>query len=298
MGGKSSAPDAPNYAAAAKATAAGDLENARYTTLANRPDIYTPLGSQTWEVDPENPDKWTGYQNLNPEAQKAFDLNQKMQTGLGELGNQAIGSVGDLFNTTYTTPGELPDYRDPGTYGDYRQQVMDAMLSRVNTDISRDRDTTRAQLVAAGIPVGSEAFQREMEQIDRKQTDARQQAEIAAQQQATQEYAAQLAGSKQLFGADTQNYQQAIKDALLERQTPLNEISAFRTGSQVQQPQFQPYGQQQFTGGPDLLGAATAQYNAELGGYNAQQAGTNNLMSGLFTLGAAGIGAYPWAGAA
>lgn len=290
MGGKSSAPKAPDYTSAAQATAAGDLQNARYATEANRPDIYTPLGSQTWAQDPSNPDKWTGTQALNPEAQKAFDLNQQMQTGLGELGNQAIGSVGDLFNTTYQTPGELPQYQDPGTYGDNRQRVMDAMLQRVDTDIGRDRDTTRAQLVAQGIPVGSEAYQRQMEQIDRKQTDARQQAEIAAQQQATQEYGAQLAGSQQQFGAGTQNYQQAIKDALLERQTPLNEISAFRTGSQVQQPQFQSYGQQQYTGGPDLLGAATAQYNANLGGYNAEQAGSNNLMSGLFGLGSSYLG--------
>ena len=92
------APDPPNYAAAAKATAAGDLEAARVNTIANRPDIYTPEGSTTWQ---QEGDKWTSTQALTPEGQAAFEANQRIQTGLGGLGEQAIGAVGDIFGTSY-----------------------------------------------------------------------------------------------------------------------------------------------------------------------------------------------------
>lgn len=299
--GKPSAPAPPDYAAAAQATAAGDLANARSATQANRPDIYTPTYSQTWQQDPNNPDQWTGTQTLTPEQQAIFGANQNLQLGLGQLGNQAVGSVGSLFDTRYTTPGGVPTYQGPAgqlpSYGENRQQVMDAMLARVTRQNAQDRETKSAQLIAQGIPKGSEAYNREMTQLDQQLTDARQQAEIAATQQATQEYGANIAGRQQQgqegmaqFSTGLQGLQQQIQNALLERQTPLNEISAFRSGTQVNMPQFQSYGQQPFTGGPDLLGAAQSQYNAQMGNYNAQQAGSNNLMSGLFSLGSAFAG--------
>ncbi|MDS1142388.1 hypothetical protein RE432_18295 [Pusillimonas sp. SM2304] len=46
--GKGSAPKAPDYGAAAKETAAGNLEAARYATQANRANQYTPWGSIEW----------------------------------------------------------------------------------------------------------------------------------------------------------------------------------------------------------------------------------------------------------
>lgn len=152
------------------------------------------------------------------------------------------------------------------------------MLSRVGTDVGRDRERTSARLIAQGIPVGSEAYNRQMEQLDRQMTDARQQAEIAATGQAVAE---------QNAGMDVRR--QGIQEALLERQTPLNEISAFRTGSQVQQPQFQAYGQMPFTGGPDIFGAAQSQGQYDIGAYNVEQSGTNALFGGLATLGGAAI---------
>lgn len=47
--GKSSAPPPPDYAAAANATAAGNLEAAKYATEANRVNQYTPYGSSTYQ---------------------------------------------------------------------------------------------------------------------------------------------------------------------------------------------------------------------------------------------------------
>ena len=297
--GGGDAPKPPNYAKAAEATAAGDLESARLAAKANRPDLYSPEGSFTWEQGiGGDPDRWAGTQTLTPEGQLAFESNQRIQTGLGGLGEQAIGSVGTLFEDKYTTPGETPGYTGPegdlGTFGQNRQSVMDASLARVNTDIGRDREAISGRLIAAGIPKGSEAYNREMEQLDRKQTDARQQAEIGATGQAAQEYGADIAGRGQMgregmadFTTGMDTYKQGITNALLERQTPLNEISAFRSGSQVNIPQFPTYGQQQFTGGPDYTGAAQSQFSGDLGQWNADQALTNSIVGGLFGVGAA-----------
>lgn len=47
------APEAPDYTAAAEATAAGNLEAVKYATEANRADQYTPWGSLTWKQDNE-----------------------------------------------------------------------------------------------------------------------------------------------------------------------------------------------------------------------------------------------------
>jgi hypothetical protein len=219
-----------------------------------------------------NPDKWTATTALNPEAQKAFDASQRMQTGLAELGEQGVSQMGDIFSTPFTIEGAAP------TYGEHRQGVIDAMMARTDAQKARDEESKRAQLVAQGIPVGSEAYGREMDRLDRQQTDARQQAEIAAEQMAGMGYSSALQGRGQ-----------GIQEQLLQRQTPINEMSAFRTGSQVGMPQFQAYGQQQFTGGPNYAGAAQQQGAYDLADYNAQTAQNNAMWGGLAGLGAAGI---------
>jgi hypothetical protein len=96
------------------------------------------------------------------------------------------------------------------------------------------------------------------------------------------------------------NLDQANRGAALQEQAylqdrPLNLINALRTGAQVQNPQFQQFAQQQTTAGPDMLGAAQAQYGADMDAFNAEQAQSGGLMSGLFGLGMAGLGS-PWAG--
>jgi hypothetical protein len=54
-------------------------------------------------------------------------------------------------------------------------------------------------------------------------------------------------------------------------------------------PQFVNSFNQATTAGPDLLGAAGMQYNAQMGDFNAKQAAQANLNQGIFSLGSAGI---------
>lgn len=74
---------------------------------------------------------------------------------------------------------------------------------------------------------------------------------------------------------------------------PLNQLNALRSSSQVTNPQFGNVPQQQTTAGPNYSQAAqqTGQYDQNL--YNQQVGQQNAMTGGLFSLGAAAVGA-PW----
>jgi hypothetical protein len=83
--------------------------------------------------------------------------------------------------------------------------------------------------------------------------------------------------------------QQALAEAIQQRQMPLNEISALMSGSQIQNPQFGAYAGQNVA--PPPIANATAQQGAYAqNAYNQQVAQDNALTSGLFSLGGAALG--------
>jgi len=300
-------------------------------------------------------DKWRSDINLSPEAQGILDKNIQLQGNMADLGLASSEQMQELMGTPFSIAGDTPQYQGPQgelptyqaqggtpeyqgpegsapTYGGTKQRVTDAMLSRVSSDVSRDRDRRHSQLIAQGIPQGSEAYSREMEGFDRQMTDARQQAEIASTGLAGQEFQSELAGRQQQnaesmnqfltdmqsrgmsredamdmynsmlrnrgieaqeaqteYGAGMGSHQQNIKDILLQRQIPINELSAFRSGSQLQLPQFQGYSPQGPTSGADYTSALGNQSAYDLAGFNADAAQAANMQSGLFGLGAAAI---------
>ena len=185
----------------------------------------------------------------------------------------------DMFSTPYQT-GLDPLQSYEGQRGSY----IDDRMSRVNKDIGRDRASMEAQLIASGIPKNSAAFDTEMERFDRRLTDAGEQANLFATQNIS------------TMGADDRaGRNQTVQEALLERQTPLNELNALTSGGQVTNPAFNNFAQQQTTAGPDYLGATTAQSNYDLAGDNAANAQSNAILSGMFGVGAAYAGRPPGA---
>ncbi len=268
----SSPPAAPDYVGAANATASSDAAAQERAIQASRTNQYTPQGSLTWHADQNAPSGYSSVQSLTPVGQQTNDINQSTQLDLANIGHKATSNIGDILSTPFSTSqfGAIP------TGDANRQKVMDAMLSRVNSQNASDVDAARSKLVAAGIPMDSKAYQSQMAGLGSRLTDARQQAEIAANSQAQQ---------TQQMNLDARR--QGISEALLNRQTPLNEINSLRTGAQVQQPTFQNYGTIPSAGGANLLGAAQAQGAASNQNYATQQAQNNAAMSGLFSLGSA-----------
>jgi hypothetical protein len=79
-------------------------------------------------------------------------------------------------------------------------------------------------------------------------------------------------------GFNNQTRGQDIQEGLLERQQPLQEYNAFRTGNAPTMPQFQGYSPQTIKA-PDTYGAVKDTYAAQVGNANARQAGYQSLIN-------------------
>jgi len=88
--------------------------------------------------------------------------------------------------------------------------------------------------------------------------------------------------------------QQALAQQMALRGIPLNELSAIRTGSQLQSPVFPNYSQQQTVPGPNLSGAVGQQGQWDMGIYNQGVGQANEFNKGLFSLGSAAMGGFKW----
>lgn len=232
--------------------------------------MTNPYGTQTvtYQNDPTtgNPVPYVN-QTYAPGQQQIFDNEQKLQQQLGFLGIKAA----DMAGNTITSPLNFNERFGDQAQG--RQEVIDAMMGRYDTDLGRRQQGIESDLVARGIPRGSEAWNREMEMLQRGRNDALQQATLAADTKAMDER------------------RQAITEALAERQVPLNEISAFRTGSQIQPLQFSNV-QGANVGAAPMFAATQAQQTAAQKQYETDVGGYNNMASGLFQLGAMGVHGY------
>lgn len=105
MGGKSNPPAAPNYTAAAEATAAANNAQTDKQTWANRPTINTPWGTSSWSAvagtDPATGlpiNNWTNTINLSPEQQAALGSQQAITAGRSSAALGLLGQATDAFS--------------------------------------------------------------------------------------------------------------------------------------------------------------------------------------------------------
>lgn len=278
FGKNSSPPPAPDYAGAAAAQGAANKDAAIAGSRLNNPNVINPYGTQTWTEGGTPDSRPTLTQTLSPEQQALY--NQSMQTKglLGGLGIQGATALQDVVgrNLDFSTAPA-----GGGSYDTTRKSVYDAMMSRANEDYGKQTDEVNSSLIAAGIRPGTKAYADRMQMIERSRNDAKSQAEIAGGNAASQ-----------AFTMDTQRRKDAIAELLAQRQTPLNEINALMSQSQVTNPFAMPGAAQNANVAPaPVFGAAQAGYGAQSNAYNAQQAQNNSMMNGLFSLGSAFIGA-------
>lgn len=260
-------PDPPDYTGAAQATAAGNQDAARVAAMANRIDQYTPYGNLIYrQNDPSNQDHWSSYQVLSPEQQSMLDKNNNLANGLLDTAGNGLGAVNSAMFAGLNE-GKLAQ---PSIQG---QSVQDAIMSRLEPTFARNEDQLRTRLTNQGIMGGSEAFNNELQTFNQGKNDA------------------YVNAALQGINTGNQARAQGIQEQYAGQDRPLNIINALRTGNQVTLPQFSTPGAQQNVGGPDLLGAAQSNYNAQLGASNAKNAAFGNTMGGLFGL--AGVGLQP-----
>jgi hypothetical protein len=268
LGPTPSAPAAPDYSAAARETAQGNLDAARAAVAANRVNQITPQGTLTYNItgqDPYGNPTWTATQQYSPDQQKLYDIQNVLSLQTGELAKKGIG----YLENTLASPFDVNQL--PSTGFNPSQTYQDAYIARLQPNIDRSRRRLAQDLANQGIPLGSEAYEDAMRIQAQKENDL-------------------------LLGATTQGFNvgQTARDAKLRelsflRNEPLNMLNALRTGSQVTGPQYVNSAQQATTAGPDLLAASQMGYNAQMGNFNAGQAAQANLNQGLFSLASAGI---------
>lgn len=236
--------------------------------------------------------EWTSTVELSPEQKALYDQDLRIKQQLGNVGEQGLGRVGEAMGQPFDT-SKLTSYRDIPTadgssytrgltggniqrslpnsdYGAQRQSVEEALYSRINPQIQRDRQALDAKLANQGIMPGSEAYKEAIDEVNRQANDARYGAVIAGGQEQSrlagldlnagqfansaqqQDFNQQLVNanlnnsvSDTLFGqgmagaqATDQRRKQQLEEAAYLRSMPLNELNALRTGAQVQNPQF------------------------------------------------------------
>jgi len=141
---------------------------------------------------------------------------------------------------------------------------MELGRKRLDPMFAQREEDLRSRLMNMGLRPGSEAWDREWTNETQARNDAYNQLLLTGRGQAVQE-------------------------ALTERNQPINEISALLAGSQVDQPNFlgSTVGAIPTT---DVAGLINENYNQKLGIWQQQNAQTQNILGGLFSLGGKLIG--------
>jgi hypothetical protein len=270
--GKSDPPPAPDYIGAARETAAGNLESARATAAANRVNQVTPYGNLTYSIsgkDSYGNDMYTANQTLTPAQQRILEQNQGLSSGLLNTAQQGLDYAGGLLAKPGIDMASLPQVGiNPG------ETYSDAIMRRLAPQIEQESQASDAQLANQGIAQGTQAYENAKRQLAMSQNDR------------------QLGAITSGMGVGLQANQQAFGQQGYNQMQPINVINALRTGSQVQAPSYVNVPSQQYTGGPDILGATQAGFNAELAATNAENAAAGNFMNGLMSLGGAAITKY------
>ena len=286
-------PPAPDYAGAAVAQGASNLESARATAKLSNPNTYTPYGTQLVSYDGDVP---TIRQTLTPQAQQTLEAEQRVQTSLanlGEKGTQMASTVldkpfafgGPAVQTSLDTSNIARMPVNAGTTG------QEAIMSRLEPSLARARTSTETNLINQGLRPGTEAYDNAIRSLGEQETDQRTQAVL---QGINLDTAANAQGYNQAlqsgqFGNTAQ--QQALAQAIQGRQMPLNEITALMSGSQIQNPQFQAYQGANVAAAPTFA-ATQAQGAFDANSYNQQVAAQNANTAGLYSLGGSAMRAF------
>ena len=286
-------PPTPDYAGAAVAQGAANVESARVGSKLSNPNMYTPYGTQLVSYDGDQP---TITHTLTPQSQRTLDEQQKTQFQLASLGGKGAQLAGNVLDKPFNFAGpnvqtslDLSNVAkmpvNAGTTG------MEAIMSRLEPSLRRNRVSTETNLINQGLRPGTEAYDNAARLLGESENDQRTQ---AALQGINLDTAANAQGYNQaLQGGQFANtaQQQALAQAIQERQMPLNEINALQSGSQIQNPQFAAYSGTNVNAAP-VFAASQAQGQADQNTYNQKVATQNANTAGLFNLAGAGVKAF------
>ena len=284
-------PATPDYTGAAAAQGAANVEAARVSSKLSNPNMYTPYGTQLVSYNGDQP---TITQTLNPEAQKTLEQQQQTQYQLASLSSKGADLASNVLDKSFNFGG--PSVQTSLDLSNVAKMPVnagmtgqEAIMSRLEPSLAKQRTSTETNLINQGLRPGTEAYDNAIQLLGQQENDARTQAALTGINLDTsanaQGYNQALQGAQ--FGNTAQ--QQALAQAIQQRQMPLNEITALMSGSQIQNPQFGAYQGTNVQAEP-IFAATQAQGQAAQNNYNQQVATQNANTAGLYSLAGAGAG--------
>lgn len=364
MGGKGSAPAAPDYLGAATAQAQASEKATTAQNFANRPTINTPFGGQSWQtdsqIDPATGQKvttWTQNTTLAPGLQSALNSQIQLQNDRSQLAGGFMDRVAEEYRQPFDyanlpkmaqanapaslgtsltdyTPGLTTSFNFgaplPQVDSSYRDTVANQLMQRMQPVHDYQQNQLETRLANQGFTVGSEGYKRALDELNQRQAAERFQALDQSGNEMQRLFGMQMQTAntgfnQNLQGAQFQNQalgqaaaldqgrmaaqnaamgqqqnlnqayvdqqnrvrQQAIAEQMQRRGMSLNEMNALLSGQQVNMPNMPSFTASGRAETPNLLGATQMGYDAQLGAYNAQQAGFGNLLGAGAQLGSA-----------
>jgi hypothetical protein len=364
MGGKGSAPAAPDYMGATQLQGEISKENLNTQNYANRPTINTPFGSQSWNTqavkDPATGQVvtgWTQNTTLAPGLQQALNDQMNIQAGRSDLANSFMNRVASDYSrpmdysslpaltsanqvgslqtgTTDYTPGLATSFNFgnplPQVDSSFRDTVANQLMERMRPTHDYQQNQLETRLANQGFTQGSEAYNRALNELNQRQSMERFNAldqsgneaqrlfnmqmgtaqqgyqqnlgaaqfqnqalgqasalDLGRMQAQNQAMGQQYGLNQQYANQQNQLRQQAIAEQMQRRGMSLNEMNALLSGQQVSMPQMPTFNTAGRAETPNIMGAMQNQYDAQLGAYNAQQAGMNSLLGAGAQLGSA-----------
>ena len=253
-------PKAPNPKDVAASEFANQIGGAIGNTSMQMVSQHTPYGNLDYNVsgytkwtDPNSGrvydlPQYTATQTLSADGQAIFDQQKRADLNLATLSAEQSGRLGSLLAAPLNLNNEATESR-----------LAELGRARLDPALADRRTARTTQLANQGISEGSAAYDRAMRGLAEYENDA----------------------YNQLF---LQGRQQAVNEAITQRQQPINEILAIGSGTQLQSPQYVNPPVAKF-GTPDIGGLIMQNYNNELNAYNQRQAS----LGGLFGTIASGI---------
>jgi hypothetical protein len=279
MGGKAKPPAAPDPVALANAQGAANTATAQEQQRLNMINATGPQGSVTYQADPSAPGGYRQVTSLSPQEQAAYDQERNVYNqSLTTAGNQ-IGRVSQALGQTLNTQG-LPELAGFGDNQRYEDAAYGMATRRLDPQFAKMERGLDAKLAAQGLSENSIATRNLREDFSRDRNDAYAQAR-------DQSLAQGIAGGT--FGNQART--QGLQERAYVQNQPLNQLSALLSMGQVGAPQGIQYTPTS-VGQTDVLGANALSLNQQNQNYQARQAQGSGLLSGLFSLGTAGIGSF------
>ena len=310
------APPAPDYAGAATAQGAANVETAIVEGTMNRPDIFSPYDITRWtDVGTAEKPRFQADYSLRPE----YETQRQQQAQIGGQYLDVAGQRLDELPSGRFDFGTLPAYQagidttgftplaTTDDLGDYATRSEASYYNRAYGRLKPAQDMEKTQLhtqlINSGLPPNSIAYNDAMNRLEMAHSDAltglaqqsiaegqRMRTGLASEAQSMRQ--SQLAEASMIREMQNQARAQAMADTLLQRRLPMEELATL-TGS----PSVGSAGLGTATTGlnvpgvsmapPPIMQGAMAQgadaanrYGTEMAGYGQRMNAIGNMVGG------------------